>query len=88
MLTIKKEAVNSFRRAFVADHIGRDVEVIGEHGATADILVTYGSSDYDTRQMSQLIDSITQDCRTLGISTLEDFRVNEIIKEWERSHEK
>lgn len=87
-MTIAKKALPAFRRAFVGDHIGRKVEKTGENDytGTVDILVTYGSSDYDTKQMSELIDSITQECRALDIPTLEDVRLSQIIEDWERSH--
>jgi len=34
------------------------------------IVVYYGSSTYDTKQMSALIDSLVQDAQALGIETL------------------
>lgn len=87
-MTIAKKALSAFRRAFVDDHIGRKVEKIGEddYTGTVDILVTYGSSDYDSRQMSELIDSIVQECKALEIPTLEDERIAKIIEDWEKSH--
>lgn len=85
-MTIAKKALPAFRRAFVGKHIGRKVDEIGDDGYTVDILVTYGSSDYDSKQMSELIDSITQECRALEIQTLEDERIEKIIDDWEKSH--
>lgn len=75
-------AVQDFRRYFVAGHIGRSVQVIGTNDGIADVLVTLGSSDYDTRQMSQLIDLLCQECRQLGIPTLEDLKLKELIEGW------
>lgn len=34
------------------------------------VLLYYGSSTYDTAQMSRLIDNIVQDCRAVGVETL------------------
>ena len=34
------------------------------------VILYYGSSVYDTKQMSQLIDHLIQDARALGIETL------------------
>lgn len=82
-LTISKNALRSFTTAFVGEHIGRKVQVIGNTGNAVDVLITYGSSDYDAQQMSQLIDSVVQECRVLGIETLEDYRINQIIADWE-----
>lgn len=86
VITLKKEASEAFAATFCGDHIGRSVELIGEDGDTVDLLVNYGSSDFDGRQMSQLIDALTQDARSLGIETLEDARLNAIIEEWNERH--
>lgn len=87
-LAISAEALPAFRLAFIGDHIGRKVEVIGRSSNMVDILITYGSSDYNVQQMCQLIDSITQDCHALGIPTLEDEKLQQIIDDWEARHEK
>ena len=34
------------------------------------VVFSYGSSTYDTAQMSRLIDNIVQDCKAVGIETL------------------
>lgn len=34
------------------------------------VILWYGSSTYDTRQMSQLIDRAVQDCKDVGIETM------------------
>lgn len=75
-------AVDDFKRYFVKGHIGRSVAIIGTNDGVADVLVTLGSSDYNTAQMSQLIDNITQECHQLGIETLDDMRMRTLIESW------
>lgn len=41
-----------------------------------------GSSEYDTKEMSVLINGIVQDAKELDIETLEDIRINQLIEEW------
>lgn len=84
-LTCSRTAYEAFDKAFCKDHIGRRTEIVGEDedAGTVDVLITYGSSDYDTRQMSKLIDNIIQDCKQLGIETPEDEYVNTLVAEWE-----
>lgn len=43
----------------------------------------YGSSVYNTKQMSQLIDNIVQDCKQVGIEVLEDKKIQSLLKDWE-----
>lgn len=42
-----------------------------------------GSSEYDSKEMSVLINGIVQDAKELDIETLDDIRINQLIEEWE-----
>jgi hypothetical protein len=42
----------------------------------------YGSSQYDTRQMSQLLDRIIDDCKEAGIETLTPAEIARMKEEW------
>ena len=44
----------------------------------------YGSSQYDTAQMSRLINLIVQDCKTYGIETLTPAELERLCEEWGR----
>lgn len=46
-----------------------------------------GSSEYDTRQMAQLIDSLIQDAEALGIPTLTDEMAEKMLQRWGKKHE-
>lgn len=48
----------------------------------------YGSSRYNRKQMTRLIDSLTQDCRALGITTLADEEIEELLRQWELQYHK
>lgn len=53
------------------------------NGVEVDFYKIYkGSSDYDTKEMSVLINGIVEECKNLGIETLEDQRINQLIEEW------
>lgn len=41
-----------------------------------------GSSEYDSKEMSILLDGIVQDAKELDIDTLEDIKINKLIEEW------
>ena len=40
----------------------------------------YGSSSYNSKQFSKLVDNLVQDCRSIGIQTLEDIEIEELIR--------
>lgn len=86
VLRMPKTALMAFSRAFVDGHLGRKVDIIGDDKNTVDVRVTYGSSDYNTSQMSALIDSIVQECRMLDIPTMDDERICKLIEDWEKTH--
>jgi hypothetical protein len=46
------------------------------------VILYYGSSTYDTAQMSRLINLIVQDCRALGIETLPPYKLAAMVEEW------
>lgn len=41
-----------------------------------------GSSEYDTKEMSILLNSVVQEAKNLGIKTKDDIELERLIKEW------
>lgn len=64
-------AAEEFRKGWESNGIGWQTEVFDSKidGCT-NIICYYGSSTYDTKQMSRLIDNIVQDCKAVGIETM------------------
>ena len=54
------------------------------NGENVTIRCYYGSSQYNTKQMSRLIDSLVQDCRALGIETDTPEQINKMLSLWEQ----
>lgn len=48
------------------------------------VILYYGSSSYDTKQMADLIDSIVQDAQSLGIETKTPEEINSLMEEYEK----
>lgn len=46
------------------------------------VILYYGSSTYDTMQMSRLINNIVEDCRTYGIETKSNEELNSLLSQW------
>lgn len=42
----------------------------------------YGSSTYDTKQMSRLLDYIIQDCKAVGIETMSERERSLLLEDW------
>lgn len=54
-------------------------------GEKVRIRAYYGSSQYSTRHMSRLIDSIVEDCEAVGIETLPPEKIALLKEEWKRA---
>jgi len=47
-------------------------------------IIFRGTSGYDSKEMSIFIDGLVQECRQLGIETLEDLEIKRLLKEMEK----
>lgn len=77
IIPIKNEAADRFKRNWSKNGLGWFVEDLGESklkGFTK-LIAYYGSSTYNSQEMSRLVDAIVQDCHDQGISamTLKDI---------------
>ena len=64
-------------------HLGRQAimeDAIFE--GCSNLTLFFGSSEYDTKQMSALIDSIIEDCKAVGIETLPPEKLALLKEEW------
>ena len=79
-IVVKPNAVESVKKQW------RECEEIGEvdvNGTKAvQMLCYYGSSTYDTKQMSVLIDGVVSECEELGIETLPPTELARIKEQW------
>ena len=46
------------------------------------VLAYYGSSDFDTQEMSRLIDNCIQDCKAVGIEVLPPDKIQAMKEAW------
>lgn len=86
ILPLKNEAVNTFINAWQKKGIGWICQGIGEskfRGFT-NVVAYYGSSIYDKKSMSKLINWLVEEARGLGIRTLEDIEIDRLIEEWDK----
>lgn len=83
-LCMVTDAVPEFERRWKSGHLGRLIETRESKipGCTT-VLAYYGSSDFDTREMSRLIDNCIQDCQAVGIDTLPPDKLDALKEEWD-----
>ena len=85
ILPIKDEAVEQFKQAWSHNGIGWICRGMGRSKLPGyqNLMVYYGSSVYNTKQMSDLIDQLIQDCKALDIETLSPDKLSLLMEEWD-----
>lgn len=84
IVCIQNKAVDSMTRLWTNGHIGRRVQTEPSKIKGCTNMYLYcGSSDYDRRQMSQLIDNLVQDAKALDIETRPAEEIQSLLEGWE-----
>lgn len=84
VIPIKEEAAEQFKQVWESHGLGWPCVDMGKSKIQGyrNLRAYYGSSTYDTRQMSQLIDILVQDCKDLGIETLTPEKLALMMEGW------
>lgn len=71
VVPIRNDAVDTWIRNWRSKGIGWQCDVIGDSklDGYTNVICYYGSSTYDTKQMSRLINLCVEDCKEQGIDT-------------------
>lgn len=85
VIPIKNEAVNKFRQAWSKNGLGWITETTkSKLNGYTNVLAYYGSSIYDTKEMSRFIELIIQECEQLDIETKSKAEIDSLLKEWDK----
>ena len=85
IVPVREDVIEEWNRLWCAGHDGRLTEDMGECRHTKgyhNIRCYIGSSDYDTAQMSRLIDLVIDDCKAQGIDTISDREKQSLLEAW------
>jgi len=85
IVPIREDALEKWLHNWSAKGIGWFAEVEGESKIDGyyRVICYYGSSTYDSREMSVLIEALVQEARELGIETMPEAELQSLINEWE-----
>ena len=89
---IEKDNIKTFEKMWTAQGIAwfcdvADTEYIGDTEFKI-INAYYGSSSFNSKQMSRLIDGLVQDCKTYGIETKTPEEIESLLRSWENEQKK
>lgn len=84
ILSLKTEAVEMFIKRWQSKGLGWVCDIIGDSDKPdyTDICAFYGSSTYDTEEMSRLIDEVVERAKELGIQTETPDKIAELKSLW------
>lgn len=78
-------AVEALRTGWEAHGIGWVTDTLpSKLDGCTNVVLYYGSSTYDTEQMSRLIDLLVAEAKDLGIETMPPAELERLRKEWEK----
>lgn len=84
VMPVKSDLLEDIIRWHEKAGLGNSCDVIGasKHQGYTNVLFFYGSSGYDTKQMSVLIDGLVADAQELGIQTETPDQIAKMKAEW------
>ena len=86
-LALEDKAVKTFIHVWEHYGLGYQTQILYEEDGHTCIRAYYGSSDYNTKQMSRLISLLEEDAKALGITILSEreksLLLEEYYKKWE-----
>lgn len=83
-LPIKADAIDDFSAIWAGHGIGWFIDIVDDSKLDGYKLVFayHGSSCYDTKNMSRLIDCVMQDAKAVGVDTLTPHEMGRLMEEW------
>ena len=82
-ICVMDKAVSRLREGWEKNGVGWQTDILPSKVAgCTNVILYYGSSSYDSKQMSSLIDSLIQDAENLGIPTITDEQAQRLLGKW------
>lgn len=82
-LEVDSGAVEALSRVWGSSGIGWTIQAVDDApGGKKLVFAYYGSSAYDVKQMSELIDNLVQDAKALDIEVLNERELSLLKSEW------
>lgn len=83
IVCVKNEAIEALVNGWGHGRLGWITETMpSKISGCTNVILYYGSSTFNQKQMNLFIDHIMQDCKQLGIKTPDEEEIDRIIAEW------
>lgn len=82
-MIVEEKAFGNFKRIWEKQGLGFLVQEVTRKDKCVKVHCYYGSSTYDSKEMSLLIDLIVQECKQLNIEIKSKSEIDSLLKQWE-----
>jgi hypothetical protein len=84
IVPIREDVVDTWIKNWESRGLGWVCDIVGQSKIDGyiNVICYYGSSTYDTAQMSRLIDMVVQDCEEQGIETMTPAELARLKEDW------
>ena len=87
IVCVMNKGVERLRENWERNGIGWQTDTMpSKRPGCTNVILYYGSSTYDTTQMSHLLQSLVQDAEALGISTITPKEMERMLGNWATKH--
>ena len=89
IVCVQEKAYQSLKQIWEDRGIGWQTDILpSKIEGCVNMVLYYGSSTYDSKQMSSLISQLVRDCESVGISTMTPSEIDAMIARWGQKKEK
>lgn len=84
-MIIEEKAYDNFKRIWEHQGLGFLVQEVNKKDKCVKVHCYYGSSTYDSKEMSLLIDLLVQLAKSLNIETMPQAELNSLLESWDKN---
>ena len=84
-MIIEEKAYDNFKRIWERQGLGFLIQEVSRKDKCIKVHCYYGSSTYDSKEMSLLIDLIVQQAKELEIETMPQAELNSLLETWSKN---
>lgn len=81
-MIVEEKAFDNFKRIWEKQGLGFLVKEVSRRDKCIKVFCYYGSSTYDSEEMSLLIELLVEEAKNLGIETKPQAEINSLLESW------
>lgn len=87
-MIIEEKAFDNFKRIWQKQGLGFLIQEVSRKDKCVKVHCYYGSSTYDSKEMSLLINLLVELAKSLNIETKSNAEINSLLESWGKNEQK